>query len=263
MFALDLFNTKFERNLQEGATDDRNAGLRAKMEELVERARNCSTMEERDSLLQEYAALKETARGYSLPAKQIPGKQDLLKTPVTGFEKAKAAAKDIAKGIAGRKDVEHFGSGRSVDEGFFGNLADKLNWDSDDIKDTQPDGDVAVKQAFAAKQPSREEMRSPEFRQKMIANLTARAKAGDKGAAASLAALQRSAVAETEVAPPKHYGGQGTEGAKFDVYMQQRKAELEKQRPESTPTQKMSETQKKNSKKPQDQRLSRDRKSVV
>lgn len=37
-------------------------------------------------------------------------------------------------------------------------------------------------------------------------------------------------VEETDEAP-KHYGGQGPEGAEFDLYMQKRKADLEKQRP--------------------------------
>lgn len=58
----------------------------------------------------------ETVVGTSLPAAQIPGKQDLLKTPVTPWEKAKAVVKDTAKGIMGRDDVEHFGTGKPVDE---------------------------------------------------------------------------------------------------------------------------------------------------
>ena len=190
MKTLDLFNSKFERNLHEGATDSctSSADVNAQMKSLVERARACSTMEERACLMREYAALKETAKGYSLPASQLPGKQELLKTPVTGFEKAKAAVKDTVKGMMGRKDVDYFGSGRSVDE----------NWDSGDIKDTQPDSDIEVKNALRDQLPTRAQTNSPAYRQKMIADLTAQAQAGDKGAAATLAAFKRSGVAEAQ-----------------------------------------------------------------
>lgn len=86
---------------------------------------------------------------------------------------------------------------QDTNEGWVGNALSKLNWDSGDIKDTQPDGDIAVKQDIAKNPvPSKAEMNSPEYRQKIIADLTARAKAGDKGAAASLAALQRSQVSK-------------------------------------------------------------------
>ena len=34
-----------------------------------------------------------------------------------------------------------------------------------------------------------------------------------------------------DASPPKHYGGKGVQGAKFDAYMAQRKRELEKSRP--------------------------------
>ena len=46
--------------------------------------------------------------GSSLPAAQIPGKQDLLKTPVTGWEKAKSVARDTVKGMMGHKDVQTY-----------------------------------------------------------------------------------------------------------------------------------------------------------
>ena len=45
------------------------------------------------------------------PHVSVPGKDTLLKTPVTPWEKAKAVAKDTAKGMMGHKDVEHFGTG--------------------------------------------------------------------------------------------------------------------------------------------------------
>ena len=67
-------------------------------------------------------------------------------------------------------------------------------WDAGDISPTQPDGNIAVNKELSGKLKSKAELNSPEHRQKMIADLTARAKAGDRGAAASLAALQRSKV---------------------------------------------------------------------
>lgn len=200
MKTLDLFNSKFERNLHEGATDSctSSADVNAQMKSLVERARACSTMEERAGLMREYAALKETAKGYSLPASQLPGKQELLKTPVTGFEKAKAAVKDTVKGMMGRKDVEHFGSGRSVDEGWFDTLANKLNPDSSDIKNTQPDGNLELNRDLAGALKSRAEINSPANRQKMLADLTANAATGDPRAISTLAAFKRSAMSETQ-----------------------------------------------------------------
>ena len=48
----------------------------------------------------------------SLPSAQIPGKDALLKTPVTPLEKVKAVAKDTLKGVMGHQDVEHFGTGK-------------------------------------------------------------------------------------------------------------------------------------------------------
>jgi hypothetical protein len=54
--------------------------------------------------------VEENTFGQNLPAKDVPGKEKLLKTPVTPAEKAMAKLKDLAKGMSGSKDVEHFGS---------------------------------------------------------------------------------------------------------------------------------------------------------
>lgn len=59
--------------------------------------------------------VEEAEFGQSLPAKEIPGKEKLLKTPVTPTEKGLARLKDLAKGISGSKDVETFGSLKEAD----------------------------------------------------------------------------------------------------------------------------------------------------
>lgn len=59
--------------------------------------------------------LEETSAGESLPPSQIPGKEKLLKTPVTKAEKFAAKAKDFVKGVTGQKDVETFGSLKEQD----------------------------------------------------------------------------------------------------------------------------------------------------
>lgn len=92
MFALDLFNTVYERALSEGAVDDLEArrihGLNTKMLELMTRAKD-ATPEMRAALKREYAKVKEERDSYykikeagipgNVPTEKIPGKEDLLK----------------------------------------------------------------------------------------------------------------------------------------------------------------------------------------
>lgn len=54
--------------------------------------------------------MDEAAFGQNLPPEEVPGKEKLLKTPVTGTEKAMSKFKDLIKGMSGSKDVETFGS---------------------------------------------------------------------------------------------------------------------------------------------------------
>lgn len=51
----------------------------------------------------------------SLPPSQVPGKEKLLKTPVTSSEKILSKIKDFVKGASGNKDVETFGSLKEQD----------------------------------------------------------------------------------------------------------------------------------------------------
>ena len=92
MFALDLFNTRFEQDLNEGAVDKLEArrieDLNAKMDDLLARARTANPQmkaalkrefdkvkEERDS----YYKIREGGIPGSVPTEKIPGKEDLLK----------------------------------------------------------------------------------------------------------------------------------------------------------------------------------------
>ena len=51
----------------------------------------------------------------NLPPSQVPGKEKLLKTPVSDTERALAKLKDLAHGVKGGKDVETFGSLKEED----------------------------------------------------------------------------------------------------------------------------------------------------
>lgn len=51
----------------------------------------------------------------NLPPSQVPGKEKLLKTPVSDTERALAKLKDLAHGVRGGKDVETFGSLKEED----------------------------------------------------------------------------------------------------------------------------------------------------
>jgi hypothetical protein len=62
MFALDLFNTRYERDLREGAVDDLEArridDLNAKMDDLLARARTAKTPEHKAGLKREFEKVK-------------------------------------------------------------------------------------------------------------------------------------------------------------------------------------------------------------
>jgi hypothetical protein len=96
MFALDLFNTRYERQLQEGGVDNLEArridDLNMKMQELLDRVKEPAyqanpkalaalkkqfqqVKDERD----EYYKVREAGIPGSVPTEKIPGKEDLLK----------------------------------------------------------------------------------------------------------------------------------------------------------------------------------------
>ena len=108
MFALDLFNTKYEQELAEGAVDNLEARridiLNDRMDDLIRRASVPNNKEAREALMHEYNKVKAERDSYykvntskttnemgygsvvgeqglpgNLPPEQIPGKEDLLK----------------------------------------------------------------------------------------------------------------------------------------------------------------------------------------
>jgi hypothetical protein len=68
MFALDLFNTRYERDLREGAVDDlegrRIDDLNAKMDDLIARARTAKTPEHKAGLKREFDRVKDERDSY-------------------------------------------------------------------------------------------------------------------------------------------------------------------------------------------------------
>lgn len=125
----------------------------------------------------------ETALNPSDPAEDYKAKrkalQDLQMLPSSSEPEIKQA---IMQRLA---DLNKEAKSLGVKEG---------GWDSGDISPDQPDGDIAVKNDLRGKLKTPAQANSPENRQKMIANLTAKAQAGDKGAVATLAAFKRSGV---------------------------------------------------------------------
>lgn len=128
-------------------------------------------------------AMMETALNAADPAEDYKAKrkalQDLQMLPSSSEPEIKQAI--MQRLAALNKEAELLG----VKEG---------GWDSGDISPTQPDGDIAVKNALRGKLQTPAQSNSPANRQKMISDLTTRAQAGDKGAAATLAAFKRSGV---------------------------------------------------------------------
>jgi hypothetical protein len=81
MFALDLFNTRYERDLREGAVDDLEArridDLNAKMDDLLARARTAKTPEHKAGLKREFEKVKNERDSYfKIKEQQVPSKQD-------------------------------------------------------------------------------------------------------------------------------------------------------------------------------------------
>jgi hypothetical protein len=81
MFALDLFNTRYERELREGAVDDLEArridDLNAKMDDLLARARTAKTPEHKAGLKREFEKVKNERDSYfKIKEQQVPSKQD-------------------------------------------------------------------------------------------------------------------------------------------------------------------------------------------
>ena len=119
MLSLDLFNTKYERELTEGAVDNLEArridDLNEKMQDLLARARTANpemksalkrefdkVKEERDS----YFKIKEAGIPGNIPVEKIPGKEDLLKGKGRSYyESQKKNFKEIDEGRMAELDA--------------------------------------------------------------------------------------------------------------------------------------------------------------
>jgi hypothetical protein len=128
MFALDLFNTRFEQDLNEGAVDKLEArrieDLNAKMDDLLARARTANPQmkaalkrefdkvkEERDS----YYKIREGGIPGNIPADKIPGKEDLLKGKGRSYYEAGIPGSVPTEKIPGKEDLLK-GKGRNYYE---------------------------------------------------------------------------------------------------------------------------------------------------
>jgi len=81
MLSLDLFATKFERELHEGAVDDleyrRMTDLREKMEMLMQAYKKADTDEVKNAIMKRYNEYKSEREGYmKVREQQVPSKQD-------------------------------------------------------------------------------------------------------------------------------------------------------------------------------------------
>lgn len=81
MLSLDLFSTKFEKELREGAVDDleyrRMNDLRDKMEMLMKAYKQADTDEMRSAIMQRYNQYKDEREGYlKIREQQVPSRQD-------------------------------------------------------------------------------------------------------------------------------------------------------------------------------------------
>lgn len=81
MLSLDLFDSKFERELREGAVDDleyrRMNDLREKMEYLLKAYKKADSDEQRQAIMKRYNEYKSEREGYlKIREQQVPSKQD-------------------------------------------------------------------------------------------------------------------------------------------------------------------------------------------
>jgi len=93
MLSLDLFDSRYERDLREGAVDDLEArridDLNDRMQDLLARAREAKTPEHKAGLKREFDKVKDERDSYykvreagipgNVPVEKIPGKEDLLR----------------------------------------------------------------------------------------------------------------------------------------------------------------------------------------
>lgn len=131
MFALDLFNTVYERALNEGAVDDLEAryihGLNTKMLDLLTRAKNANP-EMKATLKREYDKIKSERDSFfkirteeggipgNVPVEKIPGKEDLLKGKGRSYYEEDGIPGSVpADKIPGKEDLLK-GKGRSYYE---------------------------------------------------------------------------------------------------------------------------------------------------
>jgi hypothetical protein len=109
MQVLDLFNTKFERQVTEGAIDNLEAryidNLNAKMDDLVQRARAATDPEHKTALKREYEKVKGERASYFSNSKQEVDEK------LKHFPKKLGSSRDIGK------SVKKFRAQRGLDEG--------------------------------------------------------------------------------------------------------------------------------------------------
>jgi hypothetical protein len=129
MFALDLFNTDYERRLMEGGVDTleqrRIDDLAAKMDELAARAQEPAYKKNPAALAdlkQQFAKLKDERDSYyrvreagipgNVPAEKIPGKEDLLKGKGRSYyEDDQKKNLNLSKGVIPTEPLPEHGGG--------------------------------------------------------------------------------------------------------------------------------------------------------
>jgi hypothetical protein len=122
MLSLDLFNTKYERELKEGAVDDleyrRIDDLAMRMDDLVARARTAKTPEARAALVREFQKCKDERDSYFKIKDECMGYGTLGEENVN-----EGAMKDMLWKMAERMERDEF----------IGHCVNEWGWDADEM----------------------------------------------------------------------------------------------------------------------------------
>jgi hypothetical protein len=160
MFALDLFNTDYERRLMEGGVDTleqrRIDDLAAKMDELAARAQEpayranpaalaglkkqfAKLKDERDS----YYRVREAGIPGNVPTEKIPGKEDLLKGKGRSYYEDQKKNLNLSKGVIPTEPLPEHGGGIGPKQRWQDLMPEQMN--PEDYEDEDEDEDLRLR----------------------------------------------------------------------------------------------------------------------
>jgi hypothetical protein len=154
MLSLDLFNTKYERDLREGAVDDLEARridiLNDRMQDLLGRAKESQYQNNPAALAglkKEYQRFKDERDSYykvreagipgNVPVEKIPGKEDLLKGRGRTYYEDQKKNLNLSKGVVPTEPLPEHGGGIGPRQHWQDLMPEQTNPEDDDWYDDE------------------------------------------------------------------------------------------------------------------------------